>query len=312
MDIIENWNFLNSRMKEENSEIIPELMQVHMESFNDLRKSGYLLSMGDKKISEIAPTISPEERLQLIGAIGNSLVKRNQNDLFSWTMNIDLADAFPNCIFIAIAAILENLEGGINLVLKDKKMVTTCIYSTTEGADDPLGKLLPLLSKIFSWVDIVCKKNTVKAPEPQVAQYADVEKAHTVIKVESVTKIDVMRTAFTGVVAKGEIKTGDTLIVTDGKGQILCNEGVVLLLVTDKHPVSAVKEQQRIDEMLVAVEIPKGTYNGLLLIDGKVSSKNKTVDEKTEVANSLPKEENKEDSNEKSGLFSFLKRKFKK
>ena len=304
MDIIENWNFLNSRMKEENSEIIPELMQVHMESFNDLRKSGYLLSMGDKKISEIAPTISPEERLQLIGAIGNSLVKRNQNDLFSWTMNIDLADAFPNCVFIAIAAILENLEGGINLVLKDKKMVTTCIYSTTEGANDPLGKLLPLLSKIFSWVDIVCKKNTVKAPEPQAARYADVQKAHVVIKAESVTKIDVMRTAFSGVVERGEIKKGDALIVTDGEGKILCNEGVVLLLVTDKHPVSAVKEHKRIDEMLVAVEIPKGTYNGLFLISEKPTDTGKESNEITE----QPKDCAKADAedNKKRGFFSKL------
>lgn len=309
MDIIGNWNLLNSRMKEENNEMLSALMQVHMESFNDLRRSGHLLSMGEKKISEIAPTISPEERLQLIGAIGNSLVKRNQNNLFSWTMNIDLADAFPNCIFIAIAAILENLEGGINLILKDKKMVTTCIYTTTEGADDPLGKLLPLLAKAYSWVDLVCKKNTVKATEPQASQYADIQKAHAVIKVESVTKVDVMRTAFSGVVARGEIKTGDVLIVTDGNGQILCHEGVVLLLVADKHPVSEVKEQQRIDEMLVAVEIPKGTYNGLLLIDGKVNSKNKMEDEKTETANNLPQ---KDGSNGKGGLFSFFKRKLKK
>ena len=47
-------------------------------------------------------------------------------------------------------------------------------------------------------------------------------------------------------------------------------------------------------------------------MDGKLTSRSKTDDENTEVSNSLPKEENKEDGNEKSGLFSFLKRKFKK
>lgn len=155
-------------------------------------------------------------------------------------------------------------------------------------------------------------KSTEKAHEQQAPQYTDIQKSSMVVRADPVTKIDVIRTVFLGMLVKGKIAVGDVLNVTDGTGRILCNEGVVMKIIMDKRSVSEVKEQQQIDEILVAVEIPKGTYNGLFLIDGKLTLKSKTEDEKTEASNNLPKEENKKDNNEKSGLFSLFKHKLKK
>ena len=302
MDVIENWNFLNNRIKEKNEDMIPPLMQVHMEAFNDLRRSGHLLSVNGKSISEIASTVSPDERLQLIGQIGNSLVKRSQENMFSINMKIDLADNFPNCIFITVAAILENLEGGIELMLNGEKMTITCEYNTVEGADDPLGKLLPILMNVYTWVDIVCKPS-VKEPIQQQPKYVDVLKASKIVKVKSVTKIDVMRTVFSGTVMRGKVCVGDILVITDEAGKLLCNEGIAKVIVLNQKTVAEVNERQEIDEILVTVEIPQGTYNGLYLIGKERTEQNKKSNEEAITDDKIAKKENDKNNN---GFFTRL------
>ena len=268
MDVIENWNLLNERMQSENPQMISKLLQVHMGAFDDLRKSGHLLNIGGKKVSEIAPLISPEERLELIAQIGSSLVNIT-GDMFTKTMKIKLADNFPNCIYILIAAILENLEGAINVILQDKKMIIQCVYDTIDGNNDPLGKILPSLAEIFTWVEIVPQPNTIKpAPAPKRPVITR-ENAKTVFVAESVARIDTMRTGFTGKLIKGSIcSKRDALTVTDGSGNVLCNEGIVLAIFADGHEIQKVEAGERIDEMCVAVEIPNGSYQGILLVGG--------------------------------------------
>ena len=268
MDVIENWNLLNARMQSENPQMISKLLQVHMGAFDDLRKSGHLLKVGEKKVSEIAPLISPEERLELIAQIGSSLVNIT-GDMFSKTMKIKLADSFPNCIFIFIAAVLENLDGSLNVAFPDKKMKCTCVYDTAAGKDDPLGKILPSLAEIFPWTEIVLQQNIIK-PSPATKRTAIPQaNAKTVFVAESVARIDTMRTGFTGKLIKGSIcSKRDALTVTDGSGNVLCNEGIVLAIFADGHEIQKAEAGERIDEMCVAVEIPNGSYQGILLVGG--------------------------------------------
>lgn len=46
MDIIENWDLLNGRMKEEKPEMISKLLPIHMRMFNDLRNNRFSLKLG--------------------------------------------------------------------------------------------------------------------------------------------------------------------------------------------------------------------------------------------------------------------------
>ena len=54
MDVRENWNQLNQRIKEENETIIPSLFQIHMGAFEDLRKSGHLITANGQPANFLA------------------------------------------------------------------------------------------------------------------------------------------------------------------------------------------------------------------------------------------------------------------
>ena len=72
-EIIKNWNLLNKRMNEEKPTPVPALMKIHIGAFDDVRKNSNKLRMNGKSISEIAPTLSAEQRLELAGEIGRAM-----------------------------------------------------------------------------------------------------------------------------------------------------------------------------------------------------------------------------------------------
>lgn len=169
MDVIENWNLLNERTKEESAELTARLFQIHMGVFDDLRKSGHMLKVGDQPVSELLTTMHAPERLTLAGDIGCGLINA-QGDLFAKQFSIQLADYFPNCVFVALAAIFENLEGGFNVLYPDRKMTVVCAYDTLSGNDDPLGKMLPLIEKCYPWVSLsaeVCQTEPPAEKQPK-------------------------------------------------------------------------------------------------------------------------------------------------
>ena len=98
------------------------------------------------------------------------------------------------------------------------------------------------------------------------------DEAVVLLEADMVTRIDVMRTAFGGTVKKGTIKTGDTLTVTDGSGKVLCDEGVIRIMASGGKVITQAETGQHIDEMLLTVEIPKGTYNGIRLVSTRAPS----------------------------------------
>jgi hypothetical protein len=171
MDIIENWNLLNERMKDKDPELIQSLFQIHMGAFDDLRKSGHLLNVNGKPVSALASTLQPQQRLELAGNIGQSLIHlQGEFDLFNRRFSVQLADCYPNCIFIALAAILENLDGALNVRFPDKKMTVVCAYDTTSGNHDPLGQALPLIEKCYPWVIVSTEVHT-SAPSAAAPEF---------------------------------------------------------------------------------------------------------------------------------------------
>lgn len=267
MDIIENWNLLNERMKQENPELISSLFRIHMGAFDDLRKSGHLLKVNEKPVSKLAPIIQPQQRLELAGKIGRSLMEA-QGDLFNKKFVIELADDFPNCIFIALAAIVENLEGSLNELYPDRKMSVVCEYDTIPGNGDPLGKILPLIEKCYSWVTVSTEVRQSTPPRAEAPRLIPKDKTTLIFVAHKVTKVDTMRTVFGGRLRRGEIQKGDVLNVVDGSGRVICHEGIVLSIYVKGNKVNKVEVGEYVDEMCLSVEIPSGDYSGLLLVDG--------------------------------------------
>lgn len=267
MNIIENWNLLNERINGKDSKLTVSLLQIHMGAFDDLRKCGHMVEVDGKPVSELAPIISPQQRLELAGRIGRDLIQV-KGDLFDTGFVIRMADAFPNCIFIALAALIENTSSEFNVMFSDKKMKVTCEYETAEGKDDPLGKILPKLEDCYSWISLSTEARQTEAPVPQSPRYIPEAMTNLVFTADMCAKIDTMRTAFGGTVQRGSIRKGDVLNVVDGYGKVLCHEGMVLAIYIGGKEVQQAEANQHIDEICLAVEIPAGKYNNILLVDG--------------------------------------------
>lgn len=167
MDIIENWNLLNERAKEESAELAAELFRIHMGVFDDLRKNGNRLIIDDRPVSERVQTMLPQERLVFAADLGRGLINA-QGDLFTKQFSIRFADYFPNAVFVALAAIFENLEGAFNVRYPDRKMTVVCEYETLAENNDPLGKMLPLIEKCYPWVSLSVKAHQTEPPAAEL------------------------------------------------------------------------------------------------------------------------------------------------
>ena len=284
MDVRESWNQLNQRIKEENETIIPSLFQIHMGAFEDLRKNGHLITANGQPVNILAHTINPDERFSLACQIGRSLI-----DAHSGTVNgglaeicaIQKANYFPNCIAIALSAILENIHPGP----QEMKMTVLCNYDIIKGSDDLLGKNLSVLEPCFPWAAFQLKATEKEPPQPVNAPMIPLHQMNTLFQTEGIAKIDTALTSFSGRVIRGEIREGDVLNITDGSGRQICPPGVVRAIflkdrVEDGKAVgercSVLSKDQHADSLLVAVEIPKGSYKGIAL--SKKEGGNQTED----------------------------------
>lgn len=265
MDILENWNSLNSRMKNR-PELINALFPIHMGMFDDLRKNGHRLKKNGSSLSELAAGLEAEEKMQLAVQAGQYLIK-GSGTLYEKTFVIEYADYFPNCIFIVLAAILENLDGAFDVTHPDKKMKILCRYETVSGSGDPLGKILPVLEKCYPWIALRIEKGE-KAPTKTEERIIPHESSSTVFIADSINKIDTMRTVLSGTVNKGRISIKDVMNITDGSGRVLGPQGAVIAIFSQNKSLSAVSAGQKVDELLIATEIPSGDYRGVLLVDG--------------------------------------------
>ena len=273
MDVRENWEQLNQRIREENAASIPDLFRIHMGAFEDLRKNGHMITANGQPVNILAHTITPDERFSLACQIGRSLIDAHSETVsgrLTEICAIQKADFFPNCIAIALGAILENIHPG----LPGMKMTVLCNYDTINGSDDPLGKNLSVLESCFPWAAFQLNATEKEQPKPENNPVLPLNQMNTLFQADAIAKIDTARTNFSGRVIRGEIREGDVLNVTDGDGQQICPPGVVKAIflkdrvengkvVAEQSPI--LHENQRADSLLVAVEIPKGSYSGILL-----------------------------------------------
>ena len=287
MNVVDNWNTLNARMKEENKEVIAGLFQIHMGAFDDLRKNGHQITADGQPASILAAKLEPKDRFSLASQIGRSLIEGNTgtiNNALAEICTIQHADLFPNCIAIALGAMLENIHHGS----PKGKMPVMFIYEKIKGNDDPLIDKLRVLEPCFPWAVFRMNVKEKERPIPVQAPVLPLDQMAVLYKADSVFKIDLGRTGFSGSVIRGEIHKGDILTVTDGKGKQISPTGIVMdLSIKDRiennevvsEKAETVTEGQHLDCLLLAVEIPKGSYNGIMLCRKNAHEKESNSDQ---------------------------------
>jgi hypothetical protein len=273
LNIRKRWDDLNARMNEENKDAAPGLFQIHMGAFDDLRKNGHRVMADGKPASVLAATLDPQSRLSLACTIGRRLVSAHGGTDHGNPAIIcvtDQADFLPNCAAIGLAAILQSLHPG----LPGTKLVVCCSYDTFTGNGDPFGKNLKTLALCFSWAEFRVQPAEKEPPRPAEAPVLPLDRMAVLFRADGVFKIAPGRTGFSGTVLRGEIRKGDILTVTDGRGQQIFPSGVVMnLALKDRFEngkaVSETSETvtpgQHLDCLLLGAELPKGTYNGMML-----------------------------------------------
>ena len=273
METYDNWQRLNARMKEEDAAATVPLFQIHMGAFDDLRKNGHRIQADGKPVSVLAPTLSAQDRFQLACSIGRSLIDAQAgivNGGFAETCAVRQADFFPHCIAIALGAILEGLHPGQPV----QKTAVLVEYETFKGNGDPLGQLLPGLEPCFPWAVFRVEAKETDPPAPAPAAFLPLDKMKTLFRADGLQKIDTGRASFSGTLLRGSVRKGDVLNVTDARGQRLCPPGVVLdILLKDRveegRPVvekaGVLTAGMQADSLFVAVEVPRGSYQGILL-----------------------------------------------
>ncbi|MGI6635642.1 MAG: hypothetical protein ACOX7B_10775 [Christensenellales bacterium] len=267
MNTIENWKLLMQRMQAEKNPVIVRLSQIHMGAFDDLKKQGHLVKMNQQPISEQLIDMDADERLELAGSVGGLLTKSEQKGITEAVFNIQSADEFPHCIFIHIAAVIEHLDIIEGVLSPDVKMNVVCNYTTSAGKDNPLGLILPVLETCFPWIAVKDNAYLQAGPDPEKPKIIPLQASSVIFAAEKTNEVGTMRTVFTGMLYKGTIHVRDTLNVTDVHGNVLTREGQVLLIVVDGKPTQLANAGQRIDELCLALEIPRGKYEGILLLD---------------------------------------------
>lgn len=325
MNVVNNWNSLNSRMKEKDKKVIAGLFQIHMGAFDDLRKNGHRITADGQPASILAATLEPKDRFSLACQIGRSLIVGTTgsiNNAFAEICTIQHADLFPNCIAIALGAMLENIHPGP----PEGKMPVMFIYEKIKGNNDPLIEKLRALEPCFPWADFRMNVKEKERPIPAQAPVLPLDQMTALFKADDVFKIDLGRTGFSGNVIHGEIHKGDILTVTDASGKQICPPGIVMdLSIKDRvennkvisEKAEIVTDGQHLDCLLLAVEIPQGDYNGIMLChknEHKKESKsdqsvsNPRADSMSETPNMQMMETKTADSDRK-GFFSGLFRK---
>lgn len=296
MDIVGNWQLLLGRIN--NAELQKQLLQIHMGAHDELRRAGNAIKANGRTVSEIAAEMKPEQRIHLIGDIGRSMINAS-GDILDQEFRINAADILPNCIFIALAAIIENLE-GIQMLHGGNKHPIKCVYETVSAYGDPFGKLLPVLGQCYDWIEIKTEVTTKEPPAPPKPRYVNADDAKVLFQATGCARIDVMRTVFKGQVKRGTIRKAGRVYLIDASGRVITGPGIVLTMFSERSEISEAAEGKTVDELCVTLEIPKGTYDGLFLVEA-----DEAMLRDEPAGKSIPTH-TEENTREKQGLFGRL------
>ena len=320
MHVRENWNRLCAQMKDKNPEISQAIFRIHMSAFDDLRKNGHRITANGQPASIVAASLPPNERFTLVCDLGRQMITASTaviNGRFGEKCVIRYADHFPHCIFIGLAAIL----GGIGSGMPGQKLPVTCEYETEEGSGDPLGALLPTLQACFPWAEVRQCAHAVKARAQAPAPTLSPNGMEALFVVNGAQRVDVGRASFSGTVTRGCIRKSDVLHVADRSGRQIAPDGLVMAIYpkdradggkTRAEEADSAQAGQHVDSLLLATEMPVGSFNGILLAketapsprDGKRESARGIQTEAPVPPPQLPPE--KPDEPKRDGLFSQL------
>ena len=259
------------------SEGLLYLADIQQKAFDELRINGHNIKMTyngkSGLISTYLPFLEAEEKRSLICMIGRSLTE--YVDLEKESTEVHYADKVPNCIMIAIIAMIFKQEYTHKPPSANKNISHT-FFVITDGDDERYNEFTELINKlpsIFNQIEVnfVCEKGNIPigdlfqaSKETQIDLKAD--NLEFLFSVKGIMVITTARIIFKGKILKGYVKAKDILTLTDNTGKVLVEGCPVLPLNEAEH-----REINNNDDgsvgMVVGVHLAKGQYdNGLILV----------------------------------------------
>lgn len=154
MDTIGGWEHFADRVRTDRAEIAELLSGIPSAAVEELEENGSMLAINGETAAGLAAKKNREEKLALAGDAGRYLLDfRPSEGMNSYSMHITGADAFPNCICIAAAAVLEKFSGRVR-----SKLQLSVEYASEKNSGDPFGALLSLISRFFPFVEFKVEK----------------------------------------------------------------------------------------------------------------------------------------------------------
>ena len=138
-----------------------------------------------------------------------------------------------------------------------------------------MGALLPTLQACFPWAEVRQCAHAVKARAQVPAPTLSPNGMEALFVVNGAQRVDVGRASFSGTVTRGCIRKGDVLHVTDRSGRQIAPDGLVMAIYpkdradggkTRAEEADSAQAGQHVDSLLLATEMPVGSFNGILLV----------------------------------------------
>ena len=298
MDTIKNWKALLESMKTRDPGVEQRLEEIQAGTIAEMRK-------WSKKASSPDSGPGTEQDLMLAAVLGMAMVQP-QGSGRPTNLAILCPEKVPNCIFMTVSAILEEMDHSAADLLQQSggKWPVICSYALPDEMSSPLEKMLPLLEQCYPWCSMDVRPIRKKPGQSTPEGYIPLDSSGLLIDTDTVSALDFTQMTFSGRVQRGCIRKGDKVNAVDASGKILCPEGKVLALYAGAEEISQAEKNEYVDKICVAIEIPDGDYVGVFLVDGNeaLSHRDETKPEKPEKA--PPKPEN--GGKKKKGFWSWL------
>ena len=276
-------------MSSGNSDGAVYLENIRMKAFDELRTQGHNIRMilNGKKglISSHLPLSDPAERVEAYCMIGRLLTE--DVDLTKESSRIYYSDRVPNCIMIALVAMLSDNEAALGA---GRKAHTFRVI--TDGNDGRYGEFVELIDKlpiVFNQFEpkAVCEQGDIPIGtlfQDQKEKYIDLrntENLEFLFFVSEVFVITTGRIIFKSKNVFGNARAKDILTLTDSKGRVLA-EGCPILPLSEAQHAEINDPENGVAGIIVGVHLERGTYDGLVLLKQKDvhSTQNETTPDK--------------------------------
>ena len=155
MTTTKNWEILLKTTKEKDIALYSKLSEIYRGALENILENGGKLTISDNALTNVSDALTAEENIEKIKKFGERLINSWPTSPFDMYFSLNLTDNYPNCVFVVLILFLFNLDGVITENPEEK--IPVHIKYKTNDENDTFGRLLPLISEVYPWVEVSVK-----------------------------------------------------------------------------------------------------------------------------------------------------------